>query len=109
MVELCDTTRIRKAAVLAFFGAVRAAMRRLPEARLAFEQLAVRLDLLASLEMPVSRDPEVVELIETLGAMSLDGFSWVLEEICDILSCMRVDCGSGREGDNGGGGAGEGG
>ncbi len=97
MTVVCSAEVIRKASVLALFGAIRASVKKLEDARLAFEQLAVRLDILASIGLPVSRDPEVESLVKKLSSMRLEGFKWVLDEICNLLSCMRAACATGSD------------
>ncbi|AEM39386.1 hypothetical protein Pyrfu_1529 [Pyrolobus fumarii 1A] len=74
------------------FAAVRAAMRGDNELREALEMLALRLDLLASLDMPVTLDPEVERIIRKIGNRISDGLEWVMNEVCDMLKCMGLTC-----------------
>ncbi len=101
----CSSDQVRKAAVLSILAAVRAAMRGLEEERLLLEKLALRLDILASSGAPVAYDPEVDEVLRRVASSRLAGFEWVLEEICEAVSCMGVKCVNGKEPGGGSGSA----
>ena len=99
----CSSDQVRKAAVLSILAAVRAAMRGLDEERLLLEKLALRLDILASSGAPVAYDPEVDETLRRVSSSRLEGFEWVLEEICGAIACMGVECKANGKGRVGGG------
>ncbi len=87
----CKPEDLRKATILALFGAVRASMRNANEARRLFELLAIRLDLLASIGVPIERDPRVSSLLLRLSIERLDGVEWVLQAICEFLGGCASD------------------
>jgi len=89
----CKPDALRKATVLAVFGAVRASMKGFSEAKRLFELLAIRLDLLASIGVPVERDPRISSILTRLSVERVDGLDWILGSICELLGgCAFEAC-----------------
>lgn len=83
---------MRKAAVLAAFAAIRAAMRGCNELQVELEKLALRLDLLSNVSDVVSFDPDVARSLAALDENCVKGFEWVVDEMCMLLRCMGMEC-----------------
>lgn len=88
----CAAATVRKAAILATFAAIRAAMRGCSELQVELEKLALRLDLLSNVSEAVGFDPEVAESLTALDEECIMGFEWVVDEMCMLLRCMGVEC-----------------
>lgn len=88
----CSASTIKKAATLAVFAAVRAAMLGCNELQVAFEKLALRLDLLSNISDVIGFDPDVAELVGSLDGGCVGGFYWVVDEMCTLLRCMDIEC-----------------
>ena len=88
----CAAATVRKAAVLAAFAAIRAAMRGCSELQVELEKLALRLDLLSNVSDAVGFDPDVAESLAALDGECIEGFEWVVDEMCVLLRCMGVEC-----------------
>ncbi len=88
----CTAATVRKAATLAVFAAIRAAMRGCDDVQVEFERLALRLDILSNASEAVSFDPEIASILSRLDEDCIGGFYWVVDEICTLLRCMGIDC-----------------